>query len=1722
MKKLSTLFYIIICSLILQIFSLQRKEITFKATSLPPTLFFDKADTYIVKASFTKENYLYIYPIYRGQNKGVFKTYFKKYNETDIEANMLNSDYSTLEVNSGLFIDSTKLDYDVANIFIVGLGQINFYMAFSIVNGISFPSSTLINQFLLLKGQSMNIKFTLSGDQNDGITVLSKYSLRNIEIELATDEGEIITFNNGGYVYPNGYSFIFARKLYPAGRFSLTISNDKKINSRDEIIILGFTKYNEDDTFPNSIVNGFQLYMDKVYYNLWNLNNSLTNPFYYNYQIYAKNVEFAYIDSAGKTKGRNQIVEYNSMVCSKIDTFKMTFTLEDLKEIIVGIFIQFFDFNNLEIVQKALQPLVSGLPKSMLIPAGKSLYHFLPVLEDTKEIHYYLRSKVQNSKIYVSFKTCQSYPDKCFFTEKLSTATSAPLIDNIGMWFTENKTDSSLLKLIYIYCETECAYDILMTYNEDPLFVYPDNNYTKFLGENKRDIFALPVFEYLSKFDELKIDLSILSGKAKLTLYESLENLMNNNPIGYVSEIIDNRQSYIITKSTFSSASYYKRELYALVEGDIGSFYNLMYTTGSKGNKILDNNRVFTDIIKVGVSEEKIYTYENKRNDFYISITTHNCKSKVMINDKEQSNQDKHHLYKFSDKKIYEVKILLINDEEICENNFEDHIMIYTYNSDNTNILLSENTPIWSSFIGSKINFNYYFNPNSVNGDNSYNLEIERLSQTQLSFEYKLERISFDKTQAKNTQKYSFSQTVVSKKSNIITTDKILSICNNLNKNEICGLTMSFIPSSNIKETFFSFYLNKNSNNYAFPLTQETLINSVNSDKAKYYYIDLNKNYDIEIIVNSFGNDLEFNYDISQDKSKTVIPFSNFENAKGFHLIHINKNDYASCGSFCRVYLGVHMPKTEKVSYTSYSISYFFINENKQKSDINLAFNYHSRYKFDNLEEITYTLHSYDASNIVLELSNESSNVNLKGTVTYSGNSQQIKPNEKLYINNIQGEVKISIPNPGKDTSYKIKANSIGKKLNSAIYPVLSSFAEKCIIENKNSACYYLVDITSDLNYNHLFLFAPESEEIYISIQELELGYVEKPNTDMNTYLTTSKDYTYSSKAKMQRPNWYEYRNVNESKSLLVRVASLIDQKIESNLYASFSTKPNSITLNNAEKRIFNIKEDETNEININIPKASGTKTKYKIKIHAIKGNGVFSILGQTYSLGLQSTFKEDMTIIIDSNQVDKNLLLKASNKYDEKEVNEFVFSVEYIAESRNKLLYEIENAKINSYKFYSANALSIINFYMKANSTLVNNKRTYKDINMNIKIYTKNAEFDVKSYIVDENTLEKCLNDSIQTPGGNMIGNIKNFITGGKNENGELTLSKLEIESDKFNEYINENNQLYVYLIFTQKDGSQNNRVNINIYSYDINNNKALAWNELFIQKIPAKSLNYQLLLVKMDLFWDNDLIVEYSHPSSKKYDYGAMHSENKNNEIARTKDIIRTSSTLNNGNSELLLNSRNVALRYLLFNIYANENNLENNPDYFLFKYRQSNIGKNIYYEDCNLDFNVTGSTNKLTFHFTTYNPRYKTGSSVIIIKGYQKSSISEETNVFTLFFSDNDPIFTHHIIGKTKDQEEVSTQLSGGEYTFACLQVIEDNEREEYIGHQLSTVKIESTNEEDSPENGIIDYIKNHVFATVVIIIVVILFIGIMINICRHERKSGKVEINVNEVEGGLVDS
>ena len=203
-KSYLLLFYL----LIPQILSTQRKEITFTDAYPPPKLAIDVSDTYIIKAKFTKTGFLKIYPEFYSGNAGIYKLFFKKYIENDDEADIFNSDYFTLEVNSGLLIDATKLDYEIANIFVYVYGSVDFLLFFSLTDELSFPVSTLINQFLLLKNQEITFSLATKG-YNEALTIISKNSLRNIDITITNNKKEDITFKDGGFYYPNGYSYHF-------------------------------------------------------------------------------------------------------------------------------------------------------------------------------------------------------------------------------------------------------------------------------------------------------------------------------------------------------------------------------------------------------------------------------------------------------------------------------------------------------------------------------------------------------------------------------------------------------------------------------------------------------------------------------------------------------------------------------------------------------------------------------------------------------------------------------------------------------------------------------------------------------------------------------------------------------------------------------------------------------------------------------------------------------------------------------------------------------------------------------------------------------------------------------------------------------------------------------------------------------------------------------------------------------------------------------------------------------------------------------------------------------------------------------------------------------------------------------------------------------------------------------------------------------------------------
>ena len=1718
--------------------SLQYKELTPINFDVKGELEIEGSGVFKTIANYNlanKDKYLYIYPqnyiTEINLNKAIIKIYFKQFSSDDRTANYLESEYSSIDFNTGLFIKIGDLKYDKANIFIVSDEKASLLVKYEYADNINFPSFSRysnfqFNQFILPEG-SITINYSIQKVTNNYLIVLSKTSLRNIEVKVSLAQKDI-TSDVLANLYPNGCSiFLDKNSIDPNFQtYNIIIKNK---NKNDEIILLGYMHHVEGQIFTNQIVNGYQMYMEGNANALRELLNIGKNKItqYFTYQTYNKKIAIEFIDSNDKSVFYH-ITEYNSMVsCNNIDSNgNLVFDFIDTPKR-SALYIQFIDYEDIKISQKSLQSLVTGSPKSMLIPSKKSMYHFLPLERESSNIHYYLRIKSPTENFYVSFKTCTNYPEECTFTEKYEKTS---LIENIGLWYTQ-PTIKKELQLIYVYCEEECSYDIIMTYDNDPLFMFPENNYTKFINDNNKDIFILPIFEFLSKNESINIDLSVISGKAELSLYNSIDKFDSTTRINSKIKKIGTKQSYTINKDSFINADYYKKDIYALITGDKNTFYNLMYGSGTSNNKILDNNRVITESVTVVENEnenKRSFTFINQKDkEFYISISTPSCNSKILINGIEKSINKKNYLYRALEKGSHIVQIYLLADDLICKSGYEGEVIFYAYNEDNTNILLSENTLVNVSFTGKEISFNHIFKPNNEeNADNSFNIEIERFSEKSVNFVYKLKRISFNISETKETRTNSLSTYIFEKKNNFISSKQVNNICGSLNQNEVCCLSLIF-SSFNSDEFFFSLYLNKNGHNYARHLFDETLINIVNPNSVQYYYIDVFKNYDPEILINSYGQDLQYAYQIKNfnDEESTILPFDNsqFKSGSNNHKIIIETGENCS-DKFCRIYFGVGAIKNklDKEVPITFEISYLLKEKTERKSVVKLPLNYFTQYTLEttnDIKEIIYSIQTYESSDLLFELytiKENENDINSEVIASLPGKTLSSKEEKYLMKGNKPGKLTITIepssPTVTKST-FKFRVSSIGKSTDFQIIPILPYSSEKCEIKQK-SACYYTLDLSPDNEAEKLYLYIPESEYAYISIKELEYGYFADPKQTINL----NQDFKINTKDKLQRSNWFEYIIPKEKNStLLIRVASQVDSDMNLTLYSSFYNKPEVVTLNHGEKKIFTIEKNKNNEMKINIKKTSFSYNKYKINIHAVKGDGVFTVLGQLYPLGINGNNKENIIIVID--ELEKDLEIIVNNIKDDTE-SEFTFTIDYKITTMNHLFNELKPSAINSFKFIKPTdkKLPDIEFYMKVNAT----KEIYQNVNMNIKLYTNISTFKVNSYIVDQDFIEEKSKDITKST-ENPVGNITTYIQGGSSNTGELTLLKLEIMSKVIIEKKKENKQLYIYIIFKQND-SKNNKVKIDIYPYDISNNLPLERNELFIEKLKPETRNYQLLLVKSD-FSSNDMIVEYLSPLSNEYKIAIEHEHNKNDYFAYSNetDLIKKNDNLeyfgkNKINLDINHSQDSKNLRYLLFNVFNKEGKTESKEDLFIFKYRNQNDEIYDIYNDGDKGFNAEGTTSNITFTIDATIPKYSTGNTILIFNAYKEEKVKnlnlkEENMALYLFFSKSPDFTMYKALDKNQVKKSIQKSFTTteikfeGTYYFTCVSVIEDNEREEYLGYKSVKLTLETSDK----VGGLLDYMKNHIFATVLMIIIILFVIGMMVNMCRNEKKD-QVSINV----------
>ena len=1676
------------------------------------------------------KKYLYIYPINYSNslnsNKAIIKIFFKqihnKDSAEDLSLNYLNSDYSSIEFNAGLFIKISELKYDMAIIYVLSYQICNLKLQYQYADKINFPSYSLfsnfqLNQFILEKGKTEEIQYKIQQNENFYLLILSKTSLRNIEVSGTYNKEDFNTKERISYLYPNGCSIFLDKSTFKEAYVYVNIKNK---NDKKEVLLLGYVHHNANELFPNELVNGFQIYLEGNKNELDNLKISANANLkqYFIYQIYNKKLEIDFLNKDNVRKFTQKITEYNSIFPCNIDfegRVRFEFVVSPKRS---AIYFQYLDYSDNNVAQKSLQALVTGVPKSMIIPDGKSMYHFLPKERDSNNLYFYLRAKTEET-IYVSFESCTSYPENCTFSG--GRENSVEVIQNIGLWYSLPRNINEL-QLIYVYCQKECAYDILMSYEkDDPLFLFPENDYTKLISDSGKDIFALPVFESFKeiKTESIYIDLTIISGKAKLTL----KNGRDGSELKYNMKKIGNRLSYNISSQTFlNDTNYFKKEIYAVVEQEnkyTDTIYNIMYGSGETSKtKFLSNKIVNIELLTVGEksnesTNSKIFNFiNNEKRNLYISISTQSCKSKVLINNTLQYDSFSH-FYKVPFG-LSSVEIYLINDNNLCKSGFEEEVIIFAYYL-NQNVLLTENNLI-NANISERVSFVHLFKPNeNENSENSFNLGIERLNKNPISFTYELKRISFNGLDNIKSSDNS-SHKINSKKIHYISNRQIKKVCGSLKQYEVCSLTMTFIPSSS--GSLFSFTLNKNGLYYSKKLYEKSLLSSVNKKSVQYFYIDINenKNKNLQLLINSYGENLKYNFEVKNNKQddSVVLPLQKtFSDGSNNHQNIIDQSNFSNCNDFCRLYIGVASQDSEGNEFSSlFSISYRYVNE--ENSFFNLPLNYFSQYTFKDSSEVNYVINPIEDDDFTFELYAIKQNENddteftadISGSVVYS-----LKSSEGKYVKaGSAKEIKVKITqNKGNSMStFKFRVSSIGNGNSfKGFIPMISSYEEKCL----KKPCYYILDdLSLDNEETSAYFYIPEKESSVINIKALK--YDEK---------FIDSDYNTSSSDKMKRPNWYEYSNINREKDVIIK----IEDNDKVTLCPSFYNKPNNVTLNYGEKRMFTLRKKKIENIILNLKQPSISKSKVKINIHSIRGNGIFLFKEEIYPLGLENSYKEDITIIIDDDKL-YNIQLTAINKKngkadtDNENAADFVFTIEYKIDLIDQLLYEINYDKINSYKFYRKEKINEILFYLDLT------KRSTRDLNMNIKVYSNSSQYNIKSCFVDKNFIQKKLNNSEPNSGLNVTGEIiKTFIQGGNSVNDLFSFAKLEISSDKLQKNIKE--YPFICIIFTPKE-KNNNYVKIDLYPYEMNNTIPLVRNQLFIQKISPNNNIYTLFLSKSDIFYRKNVKIDFVPPLLNEYDYSIAHFDSGSNDPKKSEDELIQDRKEVFGKEEITLNSlKNINQKNIIFNLFPKEESKIEDSFIFSYKNQKSDEEEDIYMKSTNL-FNVTGDSKEIKY--TIHAPASKNGGyTVLISRVYEFEKIKHlkinENNQYIslyLLFSDIKPIFEKYDtltdITIYDSKRYIPYKIKkGGDFYFTAICILEDNEREIYFAYDGIRKEIDDKHFYDD----LLDYMKDHVFATVIILIVILIILGMIINICRSERKVGRLSSVRVDIEGKLME-
>lgn len=982
------------------------------------------------------QKYLYFFnQIESAQNAKIF------FAEDGVETpNYLNSLYSTQLAQTGLYVrlSEFKSTSEVTTKILIQCSEnCDLVFHYRYMSKFQIKDSESEFKFLLPSANNANnpLSITLIPNENDNIytellSILSENSLKNFGIKVVLSGQDVTQYANVKPVFSNGYSIsidtIFGPKevlLDKTTPMDIQISNNY---GSDQLMTISLAS-EENLKF---VYSGMSFAMtpfieyDKrtpLLFNEVNDRSTTKNSIIFidNYYI---NSQLASRDRTNITP-RKKLEDYSTHAIYQKGSFSwFNFNPLNTKDNFTSFNFQFFypggadQYAN----QVLLKPLVSGYTKHFFLEGSNSLYHWLPinyVKTKYKKIHYYLRPKV--NKPSISFGDCSEYPNNCSFNyTTVSAFPHARLIENIGLYYTQ-PVDTNKVQLIFASCGANCEYDISMTYDNEAQTLYPNKNIMKFMNDNLKDVFVLPVIPTLFNdvnIERIDIELISYNGKVDLFLYQDIKL---TKEVGFNYTETGRKFTISVHKDSLIKNSYVEKDLYAVVTGTKNSYYNIKYEVVDINKKTLLSNQVNIETLKVGSEgEEKkqIFSFKNtetaSKGPFYISISSLSCQSTVIMNGKSSTGYS-HSLTVTSAESVYnsgeyQFEMYLINDGKSCLEGREDKVNIIGYPSiGNDYILINDYHFINTSYIKSNnaATYRYLFKPTNPQEDledylfdHSININLKKYSNKGLTVTYSLENISPLTT----TKPVEFS------KKNIedddfyrIDSENITEICPGTDENDLCSLTIT-ISSTEAANTRIDFSIYLSRNDYSYPRLlgdNEYLVNSVDSNKYKYIYqyhlIDLNKGFDNHIIIDSFGQTPNvYTKLITSKKILTGTDYNrvitlptkeNFANTSPKYdqftkKIIVAKSSLESCTNACQLIIGILLPLdyvSQTDTQTFYSIHNSLIDSSKDAAQtiINLPANYYLKDTFSKINGERYYFvnlyHVYGDNIVEIEAMNQ-------------------------------------------------------------------------------------------------------------------------------------------------------------------------------------------------------------------------------------------------------------------------------------------------------------------------------------------------------------------------------------------------------------------------------------------------------------------------------------------------------------------------------------------------------------------------------------------------------------------------------------------------------------------------------------------------------------------------------------------------------------------------------